>query len=183
MNDNPDKNIVAGLKNGDHHAFEYFFKKYSKRVYGFAFKMLNNKHESENMVQVIFMKLWENREFLDENLSLKSYLFQITRNTVTNLLKRKIHHQVYLDYMKGSESCNNMDDEIEYQELNKEIENSIEGLPERRKAMFLMSRYENMSYKEIAAKLNVSVNTVDTQIRHALKYLKEELKKKFNKIP
>ena len=182
MNDNPDKNKVIGLKNSDHDAFEYFFNKYNRRVYGFAFKLLNNKHESENIVQVIFMKLWENRELLNENLSIKSYLFQITKNTVTNLIKRKVHHQVFIDYMKGSEVLNTLNEDIEYQELNKEIVKAIHELPERRKIIFLKSRYENMSYKEIAAELNVSVNTVDSQIRHALKYLKDQLREKFDEI-
>lgn len=176
------KNII-GLKAGSHSAFEYLFREYNLRVYGFAYKFLHNHAEAENIVQSVFVKLWENRAILNENLSLKAYLFKITKNMILNLVKKQTSRDLFLNYISDNgEQHYDIDKELNYNELFSIVEQSIQSLPERRKQIFILSRYEGLSYKKIARKLDISENTVDTQIRHALKFLREEITKHYKEF-
>lgn len=167
---------VVYLKQGNTKAFERLFLKYQKKLYHFGYKILKSKEEAENLVQTVFMDIWVNREQINEEKSFSGYVFKIAKNKISNILRKKINEKIYLDYITEHDSNN---EELKTDELNSDqseeiFEKLINSLPERRREIFLLSRDDGLTYKEIALKLNISENTVDTQIRNALDFLREK---------
>jgi RNA polymerase sigma-70 factor (ECF subfamily) len=179
MGSNEEKILVFYLKQGSSKAFEQLFLTYHKKLYHFCKKILNSKEESENLVQSVFMEIWENRIGIDEEKSFNGYLFKIAKGKVYNTLRKNINERVYLEYIAGNNSFHEIADGNGYEskQLADTIENLINSMPERRKEIFRLSRDKGLTYKEIAQQLQISENTVDTQIRNALDFLREELEK------
>lgn len=134
------------------------------------------------MVQDIFTRLWLNREQLDPGKSLSSLLYTMARNEIFAQLRKMLVRRRYLEELNHSlsEPIVNPEQQFSYEELKKAIVNLIQEMPEKRREIFELSRSEGLTYKEIALKLNISENTVDTQIRKALSFLKENLKKRMS---
>lgn len=180
MNSSREKQLIKQLKSSSHKAFAEIYNQYSKRVYAFSIKSLKNNSEAESTVQTIFLRLWEHREELNEELSLIAYLFKLTKNHIININKRKIYKDILIEYLKeNSESHIDLNKNIDYKDILRFVEKSIEELPERRKEIFLLNRNDGLTYREIAQKLDISENTVDTQIRNALNLLRQNLTDEF----
>ena len=180
-----DKRWVIRLKAGDNLAFERLFNKYNQKLFNFSYRLLRSKQEAEEIVQNTFLKIWENRFTLDENYSFSAYLFRITQNRILNEFRSRINQHYYREYlMEYAENMDNtVEKEIDFSELNKIIKMLISQLPERRKQIFLLSRNDGLTYREIADKLNISENTVDTQIRKALDYFRHCLREQLSRMP
>jgi len=180
-----DKRLVIRLKTGDGIAFEKLFKKYNQKLYNFCFRMLRSRQEAESIVQNTFLKIWENRQSLDETLSFNSYLFKIARNRVFNELRSMLNQRYYREYLAEYIETfeNTTEKELNYSELDQLLKSLIAQLPERRKQIFLLSREEGLTYREIAEKLKISENTVDTQIRKALDHFRQYLREYFHHAP
>lgn len=178
---NEDKILVSHLKQGNPKAFEQLFLKYQKKLYYFCRKIIKNKEDSENLVQNTFLEIWENRQNIDEEKSFSGYLFKAIKNKVYNYIKKKINEQFYLDFI-NEDSEEYSEDQYETKQLVDIVNELIQKLPERRKEIFLLSRNEGLTYKEIASKLNITENTVDTQIRKTLDFLRFEYQKYTNKF-
>ena len=170
--------LVIELRKGNAKAYEELYKQFHKRLYNYCCKLTHSETEAQGLVQEIFIAIWENREKLDENKSFSGFIFKIARNKCLNVLKHKLAQQVYRHYLyNSSNDHNDLRAEIEYTELNNIITKSINALPERRKQIFLLSRNDNLTYKEIATKLEISENIVDHEIRKALMRIKDDLGK------
>lgn len=169
------------MKAGNSFAFERLYSKYSKKLYNFAFNISKSKEDSEELVQNVFMKIWETRSEIKVELSFGSYIFRIAKNMLLNQLKKRINDKVYLDYLLAipEDIILPIEQEINFLELNLEIERLIGELPEKRREIFLLSRHDGLSYREIAEKLNISVNTINTQISKSLEYIRNHLVNKF----
>ena len=179
MSFNEEKILIHYLKEGNSKAFEKLFLKYWGKLYHFCKRILKDKEESENLVQSIFMEIWENKSRIDEEKSFSGYLFKIAKNKVYNAIRKKVNEQVYKDYILLNTIKHEPSVESEYysKHLTLTLEKLIDKLPPRRKEIFLLSRNEGQTYREIAKNLNITENTVDTQIRSALDFLREELYK------
>jgi len=179
MTSNEDKNLVFYLKQGSSKAFEQLFLHYHKKLYHFGRRILNSREESENLVQSVFMEIWVNRTGLDEEKSFNGYLFKIAKNKVYNTIRKKINERAYRDYITGNNSHTEPagEDGYESKQWVETVERLIDSLPERRKEIFRLSRDKGLTYQEIAQQLQISENTVDTQIRNVLDYLREEVGK------
>ena len=156
--------------------FENLFKSHYQELCAFANKYIQDVDASEEIVQEFFVKFWENRE--KENVtSQRSYLFTSIKNACLNQLKHIKVKEEYkqINQREMAESKITVEDEFEATELDQKIRESIQALPEGRRAIFIMSRFEGLKYKEIAEKLKLSVKTVENQMGSALKYLKSEL--------
>lgn len=173
-----DKLLIIFIKQGNTKAFELLFNRYHKKLYHFTFSLLRSKEEAEEVVQDVFAKLWEMRHELDESVSYGGYLYKATRNMSLNILRKKINARYYSESIIRdlSNPANLTYSSVDHNELNEFYKKALLKVPEKRKRIFLLSREEGMSYKEIAAELNISVNTVDTQIRRTLEYLRERLR-------
>lgn len=157
--------------------FEEMFKSQYNILCGFANKYLEDLDAAEETVQSIFVKFWENRSTHTITGSLKSYLFTAVKNNCLNQLK---HYKIRDDYKEHNQrelelSQVTVADQVETDELEDKIRASIEALPEGRKKIFILSRYEGLKYKEIAEKLNVSIKTVENQMGSAIKQLRSDL--------
>ncbi len=178
MNQPEEKFLFERIKKSDEKAFEILFHKYYGHLCSFAAKIINDNVAAEEIVQDFFVKLWEKREQLFIETSLKNYLFRSVKNLCLNFIqhnKTKIRHaQIVL-----SEVETNFSDDGNYPEIDLfvKIEESINSLPEKRQEIFRLSRQEGLKYHKIAQKLNISVKTVETHMSLAIKSLREKLKK------
>jgi len=171
--------LIKAFKKGDAHAFESLFNLYHKRLYYFLFGLLKSKEDAEEIVQETFLKIWENREHFWEDYPFESLLFRIAKNAFLNHNRKKVNRTVFEKHFgfftDFSESS--ADQYILFQETQSIIETIVNGLPPKRKEIFLMQKVEGLSRQEIASKLGISIITVDSQLFKANKHLKEEFQK------
>jgi RNA polymerase sigma-70 factor (ECF subfamily) len=158
--------------------FEQLFKSHYSPLCSYANQFLRDLDASEEVVQEVMFKIWTGRDSLVISTSMKSYLFRAVRNSSMNVLK---HHKVQEEYRQslgkeGEPVTRTMEDEMIATELGDKIREAIDRLPLERRKVFIMSRYEGMTYAQIAGKLNISVKTVENQMGKALKTLRVELK-------
>ena len=161
------------VRKGDEKAFNEAFDLYYSRLCFFADIILHDFDLSRSMVQQVFVDLWIKREKLQID-SLKSYLYQSVRNASFDVLKHKKAESKYLSTLEKTESAQ-ITDLIEEAELADRINRAIQNLPEKCREIFVLCRFEELKYSEIAARLNISVKTVEMQISIALKKLRKEL--------
>lgn len=169
---------VVELKNDSQTAFAELFNRYKKKLYYFALSYLNDNAEAEEVVQSVFVRLWENRSSLNETMSIKNFIYKSTINACYNFLKKKAVRSRYFEneLIAFSEAENRSYDEIFYKDLKRQIDNIISSLPPQQQQIFQLSRFEGLSHNDIAAKLNLSIRTVENQIYRALKVIKDNLK-------
>ncbi len=173
-----EKNIMNDISNGDVKAFEDLFKTFFPELSFYAIRFVEDMETAEEIIQDIFFNIWENRAKLKINTSIKSYLYTTVRNTCLNLIKHKKVENKYREHFSRKLQSDELDESkwIETSDLQEKISDAINKLPEKRQIIFKMSRFEELSYKEIASKLDISVKTVENQMGSALKFLREELK-------
>jgi len=176
-----EKILVSLMKAGNSFAFEKLYFSYSKKLYNFAFNILKCKEDAEGIVQNVFTKIWETRSEINTDLSFGAYIFRIAKNMMLNQLRKKIIEKEYINYLltKPEDTSLPVEQVINFMELNLEIERIISELPEKRRKIFWLSRNEGLTYKEIAEKRNISVNTVNSQISKSLEYIRDQLAIKF----
>ena len=157
--------------------FEDLFKSQYEKLCAVANQYLKDLEAAEETVQAIFVKFWENRELIIVSQSHNSYLHTSVKNSCLNQLKHlkikeayKEHNQREIEYEE-----NQIEDHTSENELAAKIKTAIDDLPEGRRNIFILSRYEGLKYKEIAERLNISVKTVENQMGSALKFLKTQL--------
>ena len=177
MNQLEENRLFERINKSDQKAFEILFHNYYKILCLFASKLIHDDVAAEEIVQDFFVKLWEKREQITIETSVKNYFFRSVKNYSLNFIqhnKTKIAHAQNL----LSEVDNNFSDDNIYPEpdLFEKIEESINSLPEKRREIFRLSRQEGLKYQEIAQKLNISIKTVETQMSLAIKTLRDKLK-------
>jgi RNA polymerase sigma-70 factor (ECF subfamily) len=174
-----EKELLEKLRKGDSFAFEVLFYKYRNRIKGFAVKMIPSKIDAEEIVQEVFVKLWLTKEAINPEKDFQSYLFSITKNLILDHLKSAVNRKLYFIgelFQTDLLEENTAEDLISHEAQEKLLE-LIDEIPERRREIFRLSRFEGLSYKQIAEKLHISENTVDSQIRNALAFLRKEFRK------
>lgn len=170
-----DSVLVRQLVNGNILAFNTLFRKYSCRLYRFAIGYLKSDDESEELVQEVFTKVWEKRRDLKEELSFKFYLFTIAFNLIRKHFRTKAR---LIEYFKTSlldETDLQTSQKITHDSLFQYINELVNQLPERRKRIFIKSRFEGLSIKEIAEELQISHKTVENQLTDALRFIRVNL--------
>ncbi|MFH5833829.1 RNA polymerase sigma-70 factor [Halalkalibaculum sp. DA3122] len=172
-----DKLLFEKVKDGDEEAFEELFDKYYEPLVRFVWGYVKSEAIAEEIVQELFLKVWRISTTLTIQTSIKSYLYRAGRNMSLNHLKHRDTEQEWEEEKKALHKNqpreSKLDRNLHYKMLLKEVEQAIQDLPERRRLIFVLSRHQDMTYKEIADFLDISENTVDTQIRRALATLRE----------
>lgn len=174
-----DQEILQQLKEDDRNALKVLFNKYYEPLVRYAIFHLNDIASSEEVVQDIFIYLWEKRDSLRIETSLESYLYRSIRNRCLNYLKSKTF-RVYKLSETADVLTNNHAYEgsnIETEELEKLLAQAIGNIPEKSAMIFNYSRNQGLTHPEIASKLNISVKTVEYHIGSALKSIKKHLEK------
>jgi len=171
--------LVRKLQKGDIEAFDLIYEKYSKKLYRFGLKYLQSKAEAEELVQSVFLKIWENHKHIDQELSFKSYLFTIAYNDICKLFRRRNYKQKFIKDLLSTNhaSSSQTENDIDYQSTLDRLTQIVEELPSRQKVIFSKSRQEGKTTKEIAEELNLSPGTVDNYISAALTFIRNRLHK------
>ena len=169
-----DSQLCNLLHQGDRKAFDIIYERYWKRLFVYAYKIFEDQLVCEDIVQEVFVRLWErSREVKIEEL--EKYLLRATKYQVLNAIrnmKRTTPYEDILPHLFVELSVDLVYDEIETSQI---ISHSVEGLPEKCQEVFLLSREKELSNKEIASKLNISVRTVEAHLYKALKLIKKNL--------
>lgn len=173
-----DRNIVEALRQGDEQVFETIFKTYYERLCNYANTILNDMDEAEEMVQGAFLTVWEKHDTLEIHTSVKSYLYRAVHNSCLNRVKHYKVRKTYGDSVKNQTELLHDDasQDLIGSELDAIVANAIDSLPDQCKLVFKLSRFENLTYAEIAEQLGISVKTVENHMVKALKVLREKLK-------
>ncbi|WP_051584794.1 RNA polymerase sigma factor [Pedobacter jeongneungensis] len=171
-----DSKLTSLLIERDNRAFSEIYSRYWPILYKHAFRMLKEEHESEDVVQEVFTKLWHKAPSLQADISIGAYLYISTRNAILNFFsKNKVHHAYLEDLGHFLEQAQEITDHrIRERILSKLIEAEIEKLPPRMREVFELKRNKNLSYKEIAGVMNISELTVKTQMNKAITTLRNK---------
>ncbi len=175
-----DIELVRKLQNGDIKAFDIIYKKYAGRLYGFTFKYLKSIDDTEELVQSVFLKVWENHKTLRNDSSFKSFLFTIAYNEICNIFRRRCHIKKFLGekLTENAQTSSETEELIEYNSILEQVDKIICKLPERQRTIFIKSRKEGKSNKDIANELGLSSGTVDNYISESLKFIRSNLQYK-----
>ena len=173
-----DSFLLKKLKEGDINALEVIFKTHYSNLCRYLLLLFKNQLLVEHIAQDIYVYLWEKRETLEITTSIESYLYAAGRYKAINQIRNAKRQQTINEHLGNirGELDTSSDTILEIKELQKIIEDAIATLPTRCQQIFRLSREEEMSYKEIAGFLNISVNTVEGQMSIALKKLRTTLK-------
>jgi RNA polymerase sigma-70 factor (ECF subfamily) len=154
---NTDKELVNNLQSGDTEAFDLIYKKYSGKLYSFGLKYLASTSEAEELVQSVFLKVWENRKTLKKELSFNSYLFTIAYNDICKHFRKKSYQKQFIDetLRENVQSSNNTEEGLDFKSVLHRVEQIIDTLPVKQKLIFKKSRLDGLSTKEIAKELNL----------------------------
>jgi RNA polymerase sigma-70 factor (family 1) len=167
--------LVRNLSKGNLLAFNTLYKEYSGRLYRFALGYLKSEDEAEELVQEVFTIIWEKHTALKEELSFKSFLFTIA----FNIIRKHFRTKAYLsEYFKTGISDNldiRTSQKITYDSLYQYIIELVNKLPERRKEIFIKSRFHGLTIKEIAEEMKISHKTVENQLTDALRFIRTNL--------
>ena len=169
--------VTATLGRTDEKVFEQVFKTHFKALHSYAYTILKDDAIAEEMVQNVFFKLWEKKEQLDIQTSLKAYLYKAVYHESLNYLKHqkvKSVHQAYA--MHSTDHTSNLAEKKLLQgELENKLQMAMNDLPEQCRTIFQLSRFDELKYREIADTLGLSVKTVENQMGKALKILRSKL--------
>jgi RNA polymerase sigma-70 factor, ECF subfamily len=169
--------VTATLGRTDEKVFEQVFKTHFKALHSYAYTILKDDAIAEEMVQNVFFKLWEKKEQLDIQTSLKAYLYKAVYHESLNYLKHqkvKSVHQAYA--MHSTDHTSNLAEKKLLQgELENKLQMAMNDLPEQCRTIFQLSRFEELKYREIADTLGLSIKTVENQMGKALKILRSKL--------
>ncbi len=156
--------------------FEEVFKTHFRNLYSYALTILKEENQAEEIVQQVFFKLWEKREKVVITQSLNAYLYRSVHNECLNFLKHqkvKRSYHSYIQYTMREEE--NSTPGIQEKELASRISYALQQLPQQCRTIFQMSRFENLKYREIAEKLDLSVKTIENQMGKALRIMRMHL--------
>jgi len=171
-----EKTIFRKIRNDDREAFKTLFDTYYASLCHYASHFLNDDSLSEEVVQELFVILWEKRKTVNVEVSVKSYLFRAVRNLCLNQIQhdkvKKLHARKLKEVLMAEDPAA---DYLITPEMILELEEGIESLPDKRREIFRLSREDGLKYREIAEKLNISVKTVEAQMGLALKALRSKI--------
>ncbi|MFT5252445.1 MAG: RNA polymerase sigma-70 factor (family 1) [Flavobacteriales bacterium] len=166
-----DSELQQYVKEGNKQAFEVIFDRYWKRLFAYAFKIFNDEKIAEDIVQEIFISLWEKSN--DANiLNLEAYLVKSVKYKIANHIRDLKFSPVHIEILHNIPNTFKTEKDLEYKEFEKDIFNEIKKLPPKCQEVFMLSRFEDYSSAEIAEQLDISVRTVEKHISNALKHLK-----------
>ncbi|HWB25878.1 MAG TPA: RNA polymerase sigma-70 factor [Chitinophagaceae bacterium] len=165
------------LQNVDEHTFEQVFKTYYKNLFVYAVTILQNQDTAEEIVQNVFFKLWEKKTPLPAGTQLKPYLYRAVHNESLNHIKHeKVKSRYKLYAVKREQDvAQPASGKVAAAELEKEIRDALNELPEQCRTVFQLSRFQQLKYRQIAEELGISVKTVENQMGKALKFLRLRL--------
>ena len=169
--------LIERLKNNDRSVFDALYWLYAPKLLGFALSYVKSESEAEDLVQEVFIALWQTRHNIKREDSLKSFLFMSLRNRVISLIRNKANMRIYTDYVElmDKEISDRGEPAIEYAEFEKQVLKEIEALPATQREVIRLSRFANLSHSEISERLGLSMQTVKNALSMGLAALRKRL--------
>ncbi len=170
--------IISRMKRDDKSAMDELFHFYYHRLFHFSKSILKIENEIDDILQDVFVKIWLNRTKIDNAETFNAFIYTITKNEVLNLIRSNLRNQSFRNelYTRAVAEEYQTPNEIEYTEIKAGIDKIVANLPPKRQQVFILSRTESLSNKEIAQQLNISEKTVEDHITHAIKHIKSSMK-------
>lgn len=177
--------VKAAIAAGDQHAFCTLFDHYQKYVFAFSLKLTRSEEIAEEVVQEIFMKIWDGRDKLKSIENFGAYLNRLVRNHSFNILRQEASHaranqKIGLSLSEGDDSTQQ---QLDYREISRILNEVIEHLPAQQKMVYTLCHQEGLKYEEAALKLNISASTVHYHMKLALSAIREHFKKNAGLYP
>jgi RNA polymerase sigma-70 factor (family 1) len=176
---------IQELREGSVKAFDFLYNQYSGKLYNFLMTISGrDTYLSEEIVQRVFVKIWETHQQINPDKSFVSYIYTIARNMLMNNYQHQTVQFVYHEYVLAnkSEADYGTEEDINYNSLNQQLDVIIDQLPPGRRQVFILSEKEDLSNKNIAIKLNISESTVEKQLSKAVKFVRERIKQHYDDI-
>lgn len=169
-----DLELLKLISQADRLAYEQLFNRYWYKLLRYAGKVIPEQEQAEDLVQDVFFSLWERKESLNEIKSVSAYLHGAVRFKGLNYVRANLHRNKYLESLSYffEEGSNNIQEALDSKELDAIIQTELDKLPPKMREIFVLSRIECLSHKEIAAKLNISDHTVKKQINNSLHHFR-----------
>jgi RNA polymerase sigma-70 factor (ECF subfamily) len=165
--------LLESLRLGDEAAFDALFRLYYQPLCRYAQRTLEgDPDEAEEIVQAVFVKIWEQRERLDIQWTLKAYLFKMVHNRCLNWIRDHRNRQAPLDVQENATAASGAADQLHGEDLQRAVATALDKLPPQCRKIFELSRFEELKYREIADQLDLSVKTVEVQMGKALRLLR-----------
>ena len=173
------KKLIKLLRKGDTRAYSYMVDLYYKKLCDYASNLARDNFKSEDIVQNVIIRMWQHREKLNPNISIKNYLYKSVYNEFIDQYRKEIAvTKLEKKYIEGLDIVIEIKDVSETNRLMTLVQNEIEQLPPKCKETFLLSKQDGLTYVEIAEYQNVSVNTVEKQMVKAFSILRKKMKEK-----
>lgn len=174
-----DAELAFRINKGEKDAYRELFERYAPRILQFANSYLKSKADAEELVQDVFLKLWEKREILDHTKNIKSLIFKMTVNAVYDFIRRKNVESAFKDFVSevSRESENTTWHKVIFDEMQLNLKNLLEQLPEQQRKIFILSKEDGLTNDEIAEKLSLSKRTVENHLFRAISFLKQHFQK------
>lgn len=178
----PDLELILLINQEEEQAFTEIYNRYWEKMISYAVRLTKSEEEAADIVQEIFVSLWNRRTTLRVKSTLGAYLIRSTRNLCLRYIERNIHTSDFLDKIteQAVDNSLNIEESISLKELQENIDIGIAKLPKKMREVYLLSRDEQLSYREIAEKLNIAEGTVKKQVSNALKIIANSLKGKLS---
>ena len=177
MNDKELHSLVERMCAGDREAFNAIFRRYYAQTVRFCFRFVADTDVAAEIVQDLFVKLWMNREKVNINTNFESYLLRSVRNGALSYInKERLHTETNLKVYSDQSESVDPSQELQSKNLESSYQAILAAMPEKRREVFLASRFDGLKYNEIAEKLGISVKTVEAHMSAAFKQLREGLK-------
>ncbi|MFZ4547856.1 MAG: RNA polymerase sigma-70 factor [Bacteroidales bacterium] len=171
-----DSLYIKGLKEGDHFVFEQIFREYYPLLCNFARRYTTDKALAEEVVQDFFCRLWDKQNEINITTGLSSYLRKSVLNHCLNFTRKLEIERKFVNYGENLEELYGTNDFDSNSELSEHLDMALAQLPEKRREIFELSRFEGLKYHEIAEKLNINIKTVETQMTRSLDFMRKYLK-------
>lgn len=172
-----DHELLTLLRAGESQAFSEIYERYWESLSLYTLKVIQSKEDALDIVQEVFVSIWKRRAELNIEVSLNAYLFKCVRNLSIKYIEKNITKRNFLSTLSLSFQDNDLTniDALELKELEITIDNAVAKLPPKMREIYLLSRQENLSYRQIAEQLEIAETTVKKQVSNALKILRLEV--------
>lgn len=170
--------LIQGLKEGNQDSFKKIFILFERKLYHFVLSITKSPYISEEIVQEVFIRVWNKRELVDPSRSFDSYLFTMTRNLTYNYLRdasrrQSIRNELWINITIQNKQA---DSDLIFEEHKEIVEAIVQNLPQQKRSIYRLSRQEGKSNSEIADILNISPKTVKNHLWKTMRIIKTQMK-------